>query len=124
VARNRPDLALEANRRAVTLNVSTHEALTPIEADGFASVYAHEAMLSHRNGKRMRSSKTWQDIKSRGIVAAITKIVSRASQTDTRSELRAIGLEDLSFEAFVLRHEDAFGPEAVQLAKDRLAVAA
>jgi len=40
VAKNRPDLALEANRKSVNLNVATHEALTPLEADGFAAVYA------------------------------------------------------------------------------------
>jgi hypothetical protein len=124
VAKNRPDLALEANRKSVNLNVATHEALTPLEADGFAAVYAYEALLTHRNGKKMRAASTWQDIKSRGIVAAITKVVSRRSQTDNRSELRAIGLEDLTFEAFVVRNEASFSADTVQLSKERLAVAA
>ena len=123
VAKNRPDLALEANRRAVNLNVSTHEAVTPLEAEGLATVYAHEAMLAHRNGRKTRATGTWQDIKRHGIVAAITKVVSRRAQTDNRAALRELGLEDLTFEAFVLRNEASFSPAAVQLAKERLAVA-
>jgi len=123
VDKNRPDLALEANRKSVHLHVATHEALTPLEAEGFAAVYAYEALLTHRNGKKMRAASTWQDIKKQGIVAAITKVVNRRSQTDNRTALRAIGLEELTFEAFVVRNEASFNADTVQLSKDRLAVA-
>jgi hypothetical protein len=121
VAKQRPDLALEANRKAVNLNVATHEGTSSLEAEGLATVYAHEALLAHRNGKKVRASGTWKDIKSHGIVAAITKVVNRPAQTDNRVELRELGLEDLTFEAFVLRHEASFPPAAVQAAKERLA---
>ncbi len=122
LGKNRPDLALEAHRKAVNLNVATHEAMTPLEAEGLATVYAHEAMLAHRNGRKTRATGTWQDIKRLGIIAAIQKVVSRRAQTDNRMALRELGLEDLTFEAFVLRHEASFSPAAVQASKDRLAV--
>jgi hypothetical protein len=124
VAKNRPDLALEAQRKAVNLKVATHEAATPLEAEALATVYAHEALLAHRNGRKTRATGTWQAIKRHGIIEAIQKAVSRRSQTDNRAELREIGLEDLAFEAFVLRHEASFSPAAVQLSKERLAVTA
>lgn len=123
IAKNRPDLALEANRKAVNLNVSTHETTTPLEAEGLATVYAHEAMLAHRNGRKTRAVATWKDVNRHGVVAAIQKIVSRPTQTDNRVELRELGLEDLSFEAFVLRHEASFNAAAVQLAKKRFEIA-
>ena len=123
VGKKRPDLALEANRKAVNLNVATHEGTTALEADGLATVYAHEALLAHRNGKKMRATRTWQDIKQHGIVSAITKAVSRPAHTDNRVALRELGLEDLTFEAFVLRHEASFSPAVVQASKERLAAA-
>ena len=121
VGKNRPDLALEANRKAVNLNVATHEAATPLEAEGLAAVYAHEALLAHRNGKKTRATRTWQDIRDHGIVAAITKVVSRPAQTDNRVALRELGLEDLSFQAYVLRHEASFSAAAVQASKKTFA---
>src|SRR5512143_691897 len=84
VAKNRPDLALEAQRKAVNLKVATHEAVTPLEAEALATVYAHEALLAHRNGRKTRATGTWQAIKRHGIIAAITKVVSRRAQTDNR----------------------------------------
>jgi len=81
-------------------------------------------MLAHRNGRKTRATRTWQDIRNLGIIAAITRVVSRPAQTDNRVALRELGLEDLTFEAFVLRHEDSFSPAAVQAAKDRTAAAA
>jgi hypothetical protein len=45
--------------------------------------------------------------------------VSRRAQTDNRIALRELGLEDLAFEAFVLRNEASFSPAAVQLSKER-----
>jgi hypothetical protein len=120
VGKKRPDLALEANRKAVNLNVATHENTSALEAEGLATVYAHEALLAHRNGRKIRATGTWKDIRQHGIIAAITKVVNRPTQTDNRAELRELGLEDLTFEAFVLRHEASFSPAAVQAAKNRL----
>jgi hypothetical protein len=125
VDKKRPDLALEAHRKAVDLQVATHEAASPLEAEGLATVYAHEALLTHQNdGKKRRATTTWQAVKRYGIIEAIQKAVNRRTATESCTALRELGLQDLAFEAFVLRHEDSFNAAAVKVSKERLAVPA
>jgi hypothetical protein len=121
-ARNRPDLVLESHRRAVDLKVATHEPASRLEAEGLATVYAHEALLTHENGKKMRATATWDAVKRYGIIEAIQRAVSRRTDDKRFAALRELGLEDLAFEAFVLRHESSFSEAAVKLSKERLAV--
>jgi hypothetical protein len=120
-AKNRPDLVLEAHRKAVDLQVSTHETASPLEAEALAAVYAHEALLAHQNGKKTRATTTWQAIKRYGIVEALQRVLNRPEQAENRAALRELGLEDLAFEAVVLRHESSFSDAAVKLSRERLA---
>lgn len=120
-ARKRPDLALEARRKAVDMQASTHEAASPVEAEAFAAVYAYEALLTRKNGKKTRATGTWQAIKRYGIIEAIQRAVSRPPETAGYETLREMGLQDLAFEALVLRYEAAFSDEAVQVSKARMA---
>src|SRR5512134_1374609 len=76
-ARNHPDLALLAQRKAIGLQASTHPTESPVEAEGFAAVYAYEALLTRRNGKKTRATGTWQAIKRYGIIEAVQRAVSR-----------------------------------------------
>jgi hypothetical protein len=119
--RNRPDLVLEAHRKAVDLKVATHEPSSPLEAEGLATVYAHEALLKHQSGKKIRATATWDAIKRYGIIEAIQRAVSKRADADSVTALRDLGLESLAFEAFVLRHESSFSEAAVKLSKERLA---
>ena len=122
-AKKRPDLALEANRKAVDLQVATHAEASPLEAEGLATVYAHEALLTHQNdGKKKRATTTWQAVKRYGIIEAIQKTVTKRTATDSCAALRELGLADLAFEAFVLRHEASFNAASVKISKERLAV--
>jgi hypothetical protein len=120
-ARKRPDLALEARRKAVDMQASTHEAASPVEAEAFAAVYAYEALLTRRNGKKTRATGTWQAIKRYGVIEAIQRAVSRPAEAEGYETLREMGLEDLAFEALVLRHETSFSDETVQVSRTRLA---
>jgi hypothetical protein len=124
-AKQRPDLALEAHRKAVNLKVATHEAVSPLEAEGLSTVYALDALLTHQNdGKKKRATATWQAVKRYGVIEAIQKAVNRRAATESCAALRELGLEDLAFEAFVLRHEASFTAATVKLSKERLAVVA
>ena len=113
-ARNRPDLVLEAQRKAIDLQVSTHETGSLVEAEGFAAVYAYEALLTRKNGKKTRATAIWQAIKRRGIIEAVQSAVSRPPDRTGRVTLRDLGLEDLAFEALVVRHEASFSDAAVR----------
>jgi hypothetical protein len=123
-ARNHPELALAAQRKAIDLKVSTHEIGSAVEAEGLAAVYAYEALLTRRNGKKTRATGTWQAIKRYGIIEAIQRAVSRPPEGPATVTLRDLGLEDLTFEALVVRHEASFSAAAIEVSKARLAAAA
>ena len=123
-ARNHPDLSLEARRKAIHLQASTHEAASPVEAEAFVAVYAYEALLTRKSGRKTRATGTWQAIRRYGIIEAVQRAVSRAPAESSDVTLRDLGLEDLGFEALVMRHETVFSEAAVTAAKARLAEAA
>jgi hypothetical protein len=62
-ARKRPDLAVEARRKAVDMLAATHDANSPVESEAFAAVYAYEALLTRMNGKKTRATGTWREVK-------------------------------------------------------------
>ena len=125
IARNHPELALAARRKAIDLQVSTHETASAVETEGLAAVYAYEALLTRRNGKKTRATATWQAVKRYGIIEAVQRAVSRpADEPPGTLTLRDLGLEDLTFEALVIRHEASFSAAAIEASKARLAKAA
>lgn len=121
VARHHPELALQAHRKAIDLQVSTHESGSAVEAEGLAAVYAYEALLTRRNGKKTRAAGTWQAIKRYGIIEAIQRALNRPPDEPGAVTLRDLGLEDLAFEALVMRHEASFSAAAIQVSRARLA---
>jgi hypothetical protein len=121
LARHHPELALQARRKAIDLQVSTHETESAVEAEGLAAVYAYEALLTRRNGKKTRATGTWQAIRRYGIVEAIQRALNRPPDEPGVVTLRDLGLEDLAFEALVIRHEASFSAAAIQLSKARVA---
>ena len=123
-ARNHPELALAAQRKAITLKVSTHETGSPVEADCLAAVYAHEALLTRRNGKKTRATGTWQAIRRYGIIEAVQRAVNRPADEPGTVTLRDLGLEDLTFEALVMRNEASFSAAAIEASKARLGTGA
>lgn len=121
IARHHPELALQARRKAIDLQVSTHETGSAVEAEGLAAVYAYEALLTRRNGKKTRATGTWQAIKRYGIIEAIQRALNWPPDEPGGLTLRDLGLEDLAFEALVMRHEASFSAAAIQISKARLA---
>jgi hypothetical protein len=124
IARNHPELALAARRKAIDLQAATHEPSSAVEAEAFAAVYAYEALLTRRNGKKTRATGTWQAVRRYGIIEAIQRAVSAPPDKPGAVTLRDLGLEDLAFEALVMRHEAAFSAAAIEASKARLAKAA
>ena len=113
-----------ARRKAIDLQGATHETSSAVEAEAFAAVYAYEALLTRRNGKKTRATGTWQAVRRYGIIEAIQRAVSAPPDKPGAVTLRDLGLEDLAFEALVMRHEAAFSAAAIEASKARLAKAA
>ena len=92
------------------------------EREGYEAVYAYEEALSHQKGRKTRAGRTWPMIEKHGILGAIERIVTRRNETEGYRVLVEMGMEDMAFEAVVLRHPDSFSAAAVAASKERLGV--
>ena len=113
-----PQRAAETRRRNVQLRAEKHEPQNDAEREAYEAVYAYEEALSKQNGKKTTASRTWPMIKKKGIIAAVEFIVTRKDETPGYRLL--VGMEDMAFEAVVLRHPDSFSAEAAAASKERL----
>ncbi len=77
--RGRPDLANEARIRAVEIRAEEYGAKSEAEKEAIQAIYAYEEVLTKKNGKRTRASRTWQMIKRRGIIESVERAVNRES---------------------------------------------
>jgi hypothetical protein len=118
--KNRPDLAEQARRRAVQLRADALGAESETEKEALQAVYAYEEVLTKKNGKKTRASRTWQMIDRHGIIKAVERAVNRNAETQGYTALVEMGLEEFAFEAVILRHPDLFSKEAVLRSRARL----
>lgn len=119
--RGRPDLALGARRRAVELRAIQYGAVTDVERECLEAVFAYEQVLSAKNGKKTRASRTWPMIERHGIIGAAERAVDRKADTAGYTALVEMGLQDYAFEAVILRHPESFSSEAVIRSQERIA---
>lgn len=120
LSHGRPDLALEASQRAVELRAQEHGAQTTAEYEALQAIYAYEQLLTNKNGRTTRASRTWQMIKRHGIIEAVERAVKRDAVTQGYTMLVEMGLERFAFEAVILRHPEVFSAEAVSISELRL----
>ncbi len=117
-----PRHAQAARRRAVELRAAAHGATTDAEREALEAVYAYERAQSRIRGKKFHASRTWPMIERRGIIPAIEFVVTRRAETAGYRVLVQMGMQDMAFEAVVLRHPDLFSQEAVKASRERLRV--
>lgn len=120
VAAKNPELAQRARRRAVELRAHSHGSSKEVELELFKALYAYEEVLSVKNKKTTKASRTWQMINRDGIIIAASKAVNRAIEPVGYRLLVEMGLQDLTFEAVIVRFPDTFESEVVSRAKNRL----
>jgi len=120
VAASHPDLARQAQRRAVELRAAAHAAVSAAETEALQAVYAYEEALAARKGKRVLAARTWQMITRHGIIRAVERAVDRKEATLGYTTLVAMGMQDLAFEAVVCRYPEVFSPRAVTRSQERL----
>jgi len=121
VAQKYPEVALKAKRREVELRAKGKGARNDLERELLEAVFAYEAVLAQRRGKKIRATRTWQMIERHGIVEAATRAVDRPDDTLGYQALAAMGMQDISFEAVVIRHPSAFSKAAVGRCRERIA---
>jgi hypothetical protein len=115
----RPDLAAEARQRSIQLRAENYGVTNQAERECLEAVFAYERVLSEKNGRATRASRTWPMIRRHGVLAAVERVVNRPDEAAGYTALREIGLEKYAFEAVVLRYPDLFSPEAVSRSQAR-----
>jgi hypothetical protein len=118
--RGRPDLAKQANERAIQLKAEAYGAETEAEKEAIAAVYAYEEVLTYKNKKKTRASRTWPMIKRHGIIEAVERAVNRGKETQGYNYLVEMGLQEYAFEAVVVRHSELFSSECVDISTQRI----
>jgi len=118
--RGRPDLAIESRKRAIELRAEKYGAKTDVEMECLKAVYAYERVLTARNGKATRASRTWQMIERHGILGAVERAVNRKAETIGFTALLEVGLEDYAFESVVVRNPTSFSEEVLQRSQTRV----
>ena len=125
LAKNRPELALEARQRAIQLRAEIgaekYGAETDVEKECLQVVYAYEQVLSANRGKSIRASRTWQMFKRHGIIDAVEKAVNRKQDPTGYLALVEIGMEEYTFEAVIVKYPKSFTPDVVDISNRRLA---
>ena len=116
----RPDLAVEAIQRAVEIRADEHGAKTPAEIEALQAIYAYEELLTRKNGRRTRATRTWQMIDRHGIIEAAERAVKRDVAPQGYTILEEMGLQEFAFEAVILRHPEVFSEEAIRVSQLRL----
>jgi hypothetical protein len=119
--RGHADLAVAARKRAIELRALAFGAKTDAERECLEAVYAYERVLTQKNRKTTRASRTWQMIKRHGIIVAVERAVNRPEETAGYRALLEMGLGHYAFEAVVLRYPDLFSAEAVARCRSRIA---
>ena len=120
VEAKQPAFAILARRKAIEIKASTHKATTEAEVHSLQAVYAHERVMTLERGRKTRATRKWQMITKLGVIAAMESIVKTPTESAGYQALVKMGMQDMSFEAVVLRHPDVFSVEAVAQSKQSL----
>lgn len=118
--RGHPELALAARKRAVQLRAESYGVTSEVQRECIEAVFAYEEVLSAKAGRRQTASRTWPMIKRHGVIEAVERVVKRKADALGYTALVEMGLEELAFEAVVLRHPTEFSAEAVARSRERL----
>lgn len=93
----------------------------PLERRFWEIISVFEEMLTRKNGRKTRASRTREKVKRVGVVKTLDDIAASARPTDGFRSLVDAGLSEYLFEYLVLQYPDRFQPRAVTRAMERLA---
>lgn len=110
----------EARRQRLKARAAGRTPANDAEREAYEAVFAYEEAISHINGRTTRAGRTWPMIEEKGVIAAVEGIVTKPQETRAYQVLIDMGLEDMTFEAVVLRHQQFFTAQAVVASERRL----
>lgn len=121
-ARRLGDLALAdaALQRAAELRAHEDGFTSPAEMAIALALYAYEEAQSRLNHRTFRANRTRQSIARHGALTAAERIVLNRYPSKGYEVLEEAGLEELSFEAIIVRFPNEFSAKALKAARARL----
>lgn len=114
------DLETQALEHARTLQGRDAGYTTPAELAIASALYAYEEEQTRLKGRTFRANRTRQMLTNRGALGAAERMVLTRQPSKGFEVLEEAGLQDLSFEAIIVRYPDEFSEQAVQAAQARL----
>jgi hypothetical protein len=94
-----------------------------VEHDFWRTIHAFEEVLSEERGRTTRLSRTRQKVGRVGIRRTLEDFATASKPTDSFGMLIERDLADLTGEAVILRHPDAFEAHVLEAAERRLSEA-
>lgn len=88
--------------------------------DVWRAISAFELLMTERNGKTTRASRTRQKLNRDGPLKLVADLALRQTPSDGFVTLIENGMADLTFEFIAIRHSDQFGEDVIDAAKRRL----
>ncbi|OHC75244.1 MAG: hypothetical protein A3G18_03170 [Rhodospirillales bacterium RIFCSPLOWO2_12_FULL_58_28] len=114
----RDDVWWEAFRRLCALEGMNQT--DPLHRDFYKMLVAYEELLTEKNGRTTRASRTRQKLKNKGVVQCLEDWAAGSTLTEGFKLLTKNGLAELTGEYLVLKYQEQFSGGAVAAAKVRL----
>ncbi len=115
----RDDVWWEAFRRLCA--IEGMDQTDPLHRGFYETLAAYEELLTEKNGRTTRASRTRQKLKNKGVVQCLEDWAVRSALTEGFELLIQNGLAELTGEYLVLKYSDRFSDKATTAAKMRLA---
>jgi hypothetical protein len=93
----------------------------PLVRDFYETLAAYEQLLTERNDKNTRASRTRQKIANKGVHQSLIEWTRGKVETNGFNLLVEAGLPEYTGEYLVTKYADRFPDDVVALARDRLA---
>jgi len=119
--RNLPDVRTAVFKRLCELQgAANDDPADPMIRDFHETLAAYEQLLSEKNGKPTRASRTRQKITNKGIHKSLAEWTKGKEETNGFKLLVDVGMPQYTGEHLVLRYASRFPEDIVALARDRL----
>lgn len=92
----------------------------PLHRDFYATLRAYEELLTHKNGRTTRASRTRQKLRNKGVIQCLEDWATSSAPTEGFNLLVDSGMPELTGEHLVIKYADRFSQSAVAAATARL----
>ncbi len=116
--KNRDDVFWEAFSRVCELEGLNYS--DPLHRDFYSTLKAYEELLTEKNGRTTKASRTRQKLDRKGVIQCLEDWANNATETQGFTLLVANDLIHLTGEYLVLKYKDQFSDKAISNATKRL----